>query len=259
MKNRIKAALAKGEIAYGTWAQMLCPEFCELAAASGFEFIIIDMEHGSFGIEGATHMIRAVQSGGASAMVRVPDAAPSMILKALDAGASAVLVPNVNSGAMAASIVAATRYAPRGTRSACPSIRASSYGFVDWPSHSADCERELQVAVLIETQAGLDNFDEIIAVPGIDIVALGPFDLSQAMGYCGDWKHPVVQGKLEDLVHRAIGKGLDIMPSLFDTEPAQLASQIARWRALGARLFAVSGDRFALASAYRTMQEHLPR
>jgi 2-keto-3-deoxy-L-rhamnonate aldolase RhmA len=79
------------------------------------------------------------------------------------------------------------------------------------------------------------------------------------MGFCGDWKHPVVQGKLEELACRAIAKGLDVMPSLFDTDPALLSSQIARWRSLGARLFAVSGDRFTLASACRTMQERLPR
>jgi 4-hydroxy-2-oxoheptanedioate aldolase len=136
VKNRIKAAIAEGRPAYGTWAQMGSPEFCELAAQSGMEFIIVDMEHGSFGIDVAVNMIRATECGGASAMVRVPDASPAGILKVLDAGAAAVLVPNVTSSAMVKSIVAATRYAPEGTRSACPCTRASFHGVRDWPDYA---------------------------------------------------------------------------------------------------------------------------
>jgi 4-hydroxy-2-oxoheptanedioate aldolase len=257
--NRIRTSLAERGLAYGTWAQMGSPEFCELAALSGLDFVIVDMEHSSFGIETAVNMIRAVQYGGASAMVRAPDATPSTILKILDAGAAALMVPNVSSGAMTQAIVSASRHAPRGTRSACPCTRASGHGIMAWQDHVAACEADVQIAVLIETADGIANFDDIIAVPGIDIVALGPFDLSQAMGYAGDWTHPAVQGRLEQLVRRALDPGLDVMPSIFDTEPEALAGQIARWRSLGARIFAIGGDRFMLSAGYRSLQQELPR
>jgi 4-hydroxy-2-oxoheptanedioate aldolase len=185
--------------------------------------------------------------------VRVADAAPSTILKVLDAGAAAVLVPNVTSAAMAEHIVSATRYAPSGTRSSCPCTRSTAHGVIDWTENVAASEREIQVALLIETMEGIEQFEEIVAVPGIDIVAFGPFDLSQAMGYRGDWKHPAVQRRLEDLVHIAIDAGLQVMPSIFDTEPVALAAQIDRWRSFGARIFAIGGDRFMLSAGYRAI------
>jgi 4-hydroxy-2-oxoheptanedioate aldolase len=255
--NRILAALDAGGCAFGTWAQMSSPEFCEIAARSGLEFVIVDMEHGSFGIETAVNMIRAVEFGGATAMVRVHDALPSTLLKALDAGASAVLVPNVDSRRMAETIVEATQFAPKGRRGACPCTRATGHGVVPWSDFLEWCDHNILVAVLIETPEGFANFDDIISVPGIDVVAFGPFDLSQAMGLNGDWKHPSVLKKQEELVRRALDKGIQVMPSTFDSDPQSLAKQVAHWKDFGARIFAVSGDRFMLSSGYGEIVKRL--
>lgn len=255
--NRIADAIRASRPAFGTWAQMNCPEFCELAGRSGLDFVIIDMEHGSFGIEGAVNMIRAAEAGGATAMVRVPDASRVAIQKVLDAGAGTVLVPNVSSRAMAEEIVSCIRYAPAGTRGACPCTRASGHGAAPWKEHLSWCEDNIQVAVLIETPEGIRNFEEIIAVPGIDIVALGPFDLSQALGYAGDWQHPEVRRKQEELVRLARARGIETMPAVFDSDPGELSRDVGKWMEVGARLFAVSGDRFMLASGYRSIMSAL--
>jgi 4-hydroxy-2-oxoheptanedioate aldolase len=255
--NPIKTALASRDVAYGTWAQMNGPEFGEIAARSGLDFVIVDMEHGSFGIETAVAMMRGIEAFGAATMVRVPDASRTGILKVLDAGARALLVPNVGNAETAREIVSAARYAPVGTRGACPCTRATGHGVDPWQDYIAWCESNLMVAVLIETPEGIRNYDEIIAVPGIDVVALGPFDLSQALGYKGDWKHPEVRRMQEDLVRRARSRGLDVMAATFDSDPVSLREQVDGWRALGVRMFAVSGDRFMLASGYRAIMAGL--
>jgi 4-hydroxy-2-oxoheptanedioate aldolase len=115
------------------------------------------------------------------------------------------------------------------------------------------------VAILIESEEGLANFDEIIAVPGVDIVAFGPFDLSQAMGYQGDWQHPEVQHRLEQLGARALAQNIQIMPSIFDTDPATLLKQIDHWRNLGTRIFVLSGDRFMLSAGFRAVHKAIAR
>lgn len=255
--NRIKTSLAAGRCAFGTWAQMGSPEFCEIAARSGMDFVIVDMEHGSFGIETATNMIRAAECGGASAMVRVPDAAPSTILKALDAGATSVLVPNVNSREMAEAIVAATRFGPIGNRSACPCTRATGHGVMRWSDFLEWARESVLVALLIETPMGFDHFDEIISVPGVDIVAFGPFDLSQALGLDGNWKHPSVVERQAALIQKALARGIQVMPSIFDNEPEVLAAQVSHWKGLGAKVFGLSGDRFMLSAGFGAMVTRL--
>lgn len=255
--NRIRDAIETGGYAFGTWAQMSSPEFCDIAAQSGLQFVIVDMEHGSFGIETAVNMIRAVEAGGATAMVRVQDAQPSNLLKALDAGAPAILVPNVASREMAEDIVAATRFAPEGRRGACPCTRATAHGVTPWNEFLRSTHENILVAGLIETPEGFENFDDIISVAGFDVVAFGPFDLSQAMGLSGDWKHPSVLKRQEELVRKALDRGVQVMPSTFDSDPCSLAQQIDRWKAIGARIFVVSGDRFMLASGYREIVRRL--
>jgi len=251
--NGIQVALREKDVAFGTWAQMNAPEFCEIAARSGLDFVIVDMEHGAYGIDSAVNMIRAVEAGGAAPVIRVPDASRSGILKALDAGAVGLLVPNVDSKQMAEEIVSAARYAPRGSRGACPCTRATAHGVENWQDYLDWCDKNLMVAALIETAEGIRNYEEIISVPGLDVVAMGPFDLSQALGYNGDWKHPEVRRKQEEMVKMARSRGLEVMGSTFDSDPVSLRDQVDGWKQLGVRMFAVSGDRFMLSSGFKSI------
>jgi 4-hydroxy-2-oxoheptanedioate aldolase len=253
----IKTALATSDVAYGTWAQSGNPEFGEIAARAGMDFVIVDMEHGSFGIETAVSVMRGIEAHGAAAMLRVPDASRPGILKVLDAGASALLVPNVSTAETAQAIVDAARYAPLGKRGACPCTRATSHGVVDWQDYVSWSKDNLLVGVLVETPEGLDNYEAIVSTKGIDFIGLGPFDLSQALGFNGDWKHPDVIRRQEEMVRIAREKGVEIMAATFDSDPVSLREQIDGWRALGVRMFAASGDRFMLASGYRAIMSCL--
>lgn len=252
-QNNIISAVKSRGIALGTWAQMNSPELCEIVARAGLDFVIVDMEHGSFGIEAAVNMMRAVEAGAAVAMVRVPDASRTTIMKALDAGAGALLVPNVETREMAEEIVHSARYAPVGRRGACPCVRATAHGIEDWGAYLAWSEKNVLVGVLVETPEGIRHFEDIVAVPGLDFVAMGPFDLSQALGYGGDWKHPDVRRKQEELIRIACSHGLEVMASTFDSDPRDLKRQVDGWMPHGVRMFAVSGDRFMLSSGYKSI------
>jgi 4-hydroxy-2-oxoheptanedioate aldolase len=255
--NKITTALDSKGLAVGTWAQMNSPEFCEVAARSGLDFVIVDMEHGSFGIEAAVSMIRAVEAGGAASIVRVPDASRTNILKVLDAGANVVLVPNVETRATAESIVSAARYTPVGRRGACPCVRATAHGVEAWGDYLAWSDKNVLVGVLVETPEGLRNFEDIVSVPGLDIIAMGPFDLSQALGLGGDWKHPEVRRKQEEMIRIARHHDLEVMAATFDSNPEDLRRQVQDWKRHEVRMFAVSGDRFMLSSGYKSIVSSL--
>ena len=114
-RNRVKEAIQKSGLAMGTFIQTASPENAEIAAACGFDFLILDMEHGSFGMDQLVHLIRGVQIGGATPMVRLPDHSETNIHKVLDAGATGIVLPGVSTAEQAGRIAHAARYAPAQT------------------------------------------------------------------------------------------------------------------------------------------------
>lgn len=237
----------------GTFIQTKSPEACELAARAGFQFVIVDMEHGSFGIEGAVEMIRAIEAGGAMPIVRVPDHSRTNIFKVLDAGAMGVLAPSVSTADQAKAIVKAATYGPDGTRGACPCTRGTGHGVSDWKDYVSWTRSETFVAALIETPEGVANFDEIVAVDGIDVIVLGPFDLSQAMGFEGNYEAPEVQSQMEDLARRGRAAGKKVMAVSFESAGDPLRRDYDRWVSKGIDAVALSSDRFMLSSGMKAI------
>ena len=150
-KNRIREALDRRNLAFGTWVQTRNPEACELAAAVGYDFVIIDMEHGSFGWDGAVDMVRAVEYGGATPVIRLPGHSVIDIKKALDAGALGIIIPQIGTPEQASQMAQAARYEPAGRRGACPVVRATSHGLLDWKPYSKWANENVMVWGLIET------------------------------------------------------------------------------------------------------------
>ncbi len=250
-RNRVKEALQSSGFALGTFVQIGSPENAEIAAASGFDYIILDMEHGSFGMDTLVNMIRAVQLGGAAPVVRLPDDSESGIMKALDAGAVGILVPGVDDPEQAASIIRSSRYAPIGSRGACPRVRATAHGMNPWPEHVDWSNRNVMVWLLIETVEGFKNFDRIARVPGIDAVGLGAFDLSQSLGLNGQTEHPEVKKHIENAFATARENRINIQMQLFGSTFQEVQESIRYWAGRGARIFSCMTDRRVLTLGFK--------
>ncbi|MBW0113879.1 HpcH/HpaI aldolase family protein [Pseudonocardia abyssalis] len=252
--STVSAALADRGDAVGTWVQMHSPEAGELAAAVGFDFVVVDMEHGTLDLPAAAHMVRAIQGRGADAVVRVPSPEPGTIGRVLDAGARGVLVPGVRGAPEAGHAAAAAHFAPRGTRGACPYVPAFDHGLVSW-DEARERADAVHVWLLIEHPDAVGDIEALAAAAaaaGATALVLGPFDLAVAMGHGGDHGHPQVRDALEATVRAAHGAGLDCVAVTLEEEPTASVAAVAAWRSVGCRITTALLDRSTLARAYRT-------
>lgn len=250
-RNRIKEAIQNSGFAIGTFVQIGSAENAEIAAAIGFDFIILDMEHGSFGIDVLVNMIRGVQLAGSTPIVRLPDDSETGILKALDAGAGGILISGVSNAEQAKRITKAARYAPMGRRGACPRVRATGHGLWPWEKHADWSNQNVIVWFLIETLEGFDNFEEIVATPGIDAVAFGAFDLSQNLGYQGKTNHPEVKKIIEKAINIAKKNNVDINMHLFESSANEIRESARIWASQGARILTCMTDRRVLTIGFK--------
>lgn len=176
--NKLKQVWAGGGAAVNGWLAVPNGFSAETMAHQGWDSLTIDIQHGVVDYQAAVTMLTAISTTDTVPVVRVPWLDPAHLMKILDAGAYGVICPMVNTREDAEALVAYTRYPPMGTRSFGP-IRGLLYGGSDYPQHANDT---IVVFAMIETRAGLDNLDDILATPGLDAVYVGPSDLSLALG-----------------------------------------------------------------------------
>lgn len=233
----------------GTWSQIRAPEVVDMIGTAGFDFAIVDCEHGAFGIETAETLIRACDAARIAPALRVSRLDRIEIMKALDAGAGTVVVPNIETPEQAAEAVAATRFAPDGSRGACPCCRSGGHHVRDWEGYRARQHAETGVIALVETVAGAQAFDRIVSVDGLAGVMPGPFDLSVSMGLNGNWRDERVQAELQRMIGLAVGAGVPVILPVFATIPAENRDLIALWQARGVRAFVIGADKIILSDA----------
>lgn len=210
--NRFKDALATGETQIGLWQTLGSATTVELCAAAGFDWLLLDAEHGPYSVPALAAQLQAMNGSRSHPIVRLPATDPTSIRQVLDIGAMTILAPFVESAAQAAAIVAATRYAPEGIRGlAAGQIRATRWGrdttYID------EANRQICVLVQIESRAGLDAVDAIAAVEGVDGIFVGPADLAASLGYRGEPEHPAVRAAIDHVVDRvrAAGKAAGLL------------------------------------------------
>jgi len=176
--NRIKEMWKAGKPVTLGWLSVANSFTAEVMARQGFDALCVDLQHGTTGMSDLVPMLQAISQTDVTPVVLVPWNDPPTIMKALDLGAYAIIVPLVNTPADAALAVASCRYPPVGMRSSGP-VRAVHYGGADYLAKAND---EIVVMAMIETKQGLANLDAICATPGLDAVYIGPTDLSYALG-----------------------------------------------------------------------------
>lgn len=199
MKNytSLKDKLALGKTVLGTWCEIPSPEFINVLAKGGFDFVIIDMEHGSCDFEQAGKMVMAAQVEGCSAIIRVPTNNKSDILRALEIDAEGVIVPHVETAAERKSVIDAIKFPPIGNRSLNPYVRAGGYRSV--PNFTKIQNKKTLSAILIESLQGIENIEQIIDDDYLDVVYMGSYDISIALGLPGQTEHPHVIKVLEKM------------------------------------------------------------
>jgi 4-hydroxy-2-oxoheptanedioate aldolase len=177
-KNPLKVAWAEGRTAFGLWSVVPGSFGAEILAGTGADYVCVDQQHGAIDYDAMVPMFQAIRAGGAAPITRVLSNDPFLIMKALDAGVWAVIVPLVGSAGDAARAVSACRYPPRGVRSFGPVRAATVIGSRD----PEDLGGEVLCFVMVETGEALERVDEIAATPGVDGIYIGPSDLALSLG-----------------------------------------------------------------------------
>jgi 2-keto-3-deoxy-L-rhamnonate aldolase RhmA len=241
LANRVKEMLARGEPTVGHWLSLASPALAELLASFGMDWLMLDTEHGPASYETVEDIIRAVRPTPAVPLVRVHDGQHSTIKKVLDRGAMGVLVPLVESAEQARAIVAACKFPPEGTRGIA-GTRASRFG-LDLKAYVESWNRDVIVGVQIETRPGVEQVEAIAAVPGIDLLFVGPNDLSAGLGVFQQFERPEFRQAVERIRRAADARGLATGYMAFDA-----ASTVQKVEE-GFRFVAVGTDARLLAAA----------
>ncbi len=191
MQNSVKHKLARGEVSLGSWLSLAHTAVAEIMAKQGFDWLTIDMEHSAIGVQDIEPLIQVIEASGCVPLVRLWGNDPVLIKRAMDAGSGGVIVPMVNTREEAEKAVSAVKYPPEGTRGV-GLYRAQGFGDT-FEEYKNTVNQESLVIVQIEHRLAVENIDDILSVPGVDGVMIGPYDISGSLGVTGQLDHPKVK------------------------------------------------------------------
>ena len=207
-----RARVLAREFLTGVWLNLGSPITAEMAGLAGFDWVLLDHEHGPGGESTMLHQLQAVSATPAACLVRVAANEPPRFKRVLDAGAHGVMVPYVSTAADARAAVQAVRYPPRGMRGVAKLTRASAFG-ARFDEYFAHAHEWLVTLTQIETMTAVANAAAIAAVDGVDVLFVGPMDLTTSMGIPGRYKDPRFHDSLRTVAEaaRAAGKAAGIL------------------------------------------------
>jgi len=241
--NRMKEKLRAGEPAFGVSVMIPSPQLVEMLGACGFDWVLLDCEHGTLTLESVELMTMAAEAAGITPIARPVSNSPAHILQVLDRGAAGVQVPHVRNAAEARAAVSAVKYHPLGSRSLAAGTRAAAYdAHGSMADHVRSANEQTLIAAQIEDREALEHLDEILRVDDIDVFFIGPSDLSQSMGHPGNPKAPEVASAINDCLARIRAAGrVSGMPAT--------AEQVGEALAKGARYIYTHVPKLIAASA----------
>jgi 4-hydroxy-2-oxoheptanedioate aldolase len=203
--TNLKARLRSGEKLLGAWTTTDSPDNAEVMAQTGLDFLLMDHEHGQATLPAAIAQLRAIKATNCAGLMRVPSNDAIYIKRVLDAGIQGIMVPQVNTPEEAQAAVAACRYPPLGMRGAAGGTRATSYGAdMGYYGRVAD---ELLVIVQIETREAVENAAAIAAIDGVDVVFVGPRDLSANIGKLNKFEDPELRALIARIEEATLKSG----------------------------------------------------
>lgn len=249
--NPIKSKLKEGQCVYGSWIRIPSPIIVEVLGNIGFDFLHIDMEHSSIDLQMLDYMVLAGYRHEIPLAVRVATQNPADLYRIMDIGYSSFVLPRIETAEQCTQLLKGARYTPAGTRGLGGAVRANGWGETPLDQHLKEAEEDTLMIIQIESEEGLQNLDAILEVPGIDVVYIGPLDLSQALGYPGQIDHPVVRDTIDTLIKTIRGKGIAVGIHAATIEQAK------EWAEAGIQYFTVGLDVSLLQSAGRSLLNRL--
>lgn len=251
MSNHIQDRLRRNQCVIGPFMKLPSPAVVEIAGLAGFDFVIIDCEHGPLDMLTAEDMIRAAKLRGISPVIRVSANEEVLISRALDVGADAVQVPQIVTRADAEKVVRAAKFAPAGQRGVCRYVRAAEYTHVEKQHYFQQANADTLVIIHVEGEEGVQHIDEILEVDGVDVIFLGPYDLSQSLGIPGEVNHPKVVRLMEEVIEKAGNKNKCIGTFADNTEAAE------KWMKAGVQYMSYSVDVGIIMDAFQKITKEL--
>jgi 4-hydroxy-2-oxoheptanedioate aldolase len=239
-RTGLRARLHSGDLLVGALLGIPDPAVATILGRSGFDFVLVDAEHGPFTLTTLGACVEALAPTPAATIVRPAGNDPVLIKQMLELGVDAIQVPSVSSVEEAGAAVRAARFPPEGIRGVGLG-RGSGYG-TDFPRYLREANESTAVIVMIETAAGAAAAAEIAAVEGVDGIAIGPFDLSASLGVIGEARHPLVLETIARIVEAALSAGVAVGTACAPEETAEFAAR-------GMRLMTVFVDVLAFGAA----------
>lgn len=248
MKNNkaFTEKLHNGDLLIGTLISLASPEIVEILSHAGYDWLFIDAEHGAFNPQQTQPMLQA--AGNTPCVIRVPAGDDIWIKKALDIGAAGIIVPQVHTAEQAEQIINQCKYSPTGNRGVGIG-RAHTYG-LNFENTIKNANDETAVILQAESQRAIDNIEEIVKVPGLDAILIGPYDLSASLGRIGEVNHPEVQEAINRIAD--VCKAAEIKLGYFGVNASAVRPAIEN----GFTLITVGVDTlFVIKSATETLEE----
>ncbi|NMD38549.1 MAG: hypothetical protein GYA87_07730 [Christensenellaceae bacterium] len=216
MKNPLKEKLLRGEAAYGPWQMTTGYDTSLILSSVGADCIMIDQEHGSMDLEKVGLMVSLIQRTNTVPLVRVPWHDMALIKRALDTGAGGIMIPMVNDKETAEKVVSYCKYPPEGVRGAGASRATLYFSGGGDPNYIKDANKNVLVILQIEHYKAVENLEEILSVPGIDVAFVGPVDLSYSMNIPGQTDNPDVQASIRKVAEMC--KKYNVVSGIFASE-----------------------------------------
>jgi 2-keto-3-deoxy-L-rhamnonate aldolase RhmA len=219
--NKMKQVLENNQIAYGTFCALKDPAIIEILGYAGYDFAIIDLEHSALDLSTMEHFIRAAKVANITSVVRTPQNDYATILRAVEAGADAVMIPHLMSKEQGKKIVDMAKYAPIGRRGIDGSTRVAKYGNIPMAEHMKQQNEHLLVIGMIEDEEAVENLDEILQVEGLDLLFIGAADLSVSYNLPHEVTHPTVRSAIKKVFEKSKEAGMKVGVPAYDAVQAQ--------------------------------------
>ncbi|MEL7649083.1 MAG: aldolase/citrate lyase family protein [Sedimentibacter sp.] len=259
-ENKILKSLASDKISIGAAVQSACVDNVELVARNGYDYVWIDCEHGIIDTTQCVQLVRSAEGFGITSLVRFADKNDrGAIQRLLDVGVGGVIVQEIETREETARFASIMKFPPKGERGACPGSRAFNVlgGNMMWEEFAESANKNTMFCVLIESYKGVENIEEIVRVPGVDMIVLGPFDLSHSLGYPGQWDHPEVISALTKVASVAKQQGIPVMCVPLSPTPDGLKKEVASWINKGCNVVTATIDTLCLNQSLRFTHDML--